>query len=223
MFAATTPSGIPVPMGSLQSIEGFTPMNGNTAQSMVLQQRRTTGTMVVLLCSAALLLLAAAFAVVHTNRSPSASSEQATIEPVPAATGQGESPSAAAAVRAEPQPAVAAMPGEDESQPSKEGRKVVSSSKRAQPAAVGSGPRHAEGEIKEKPASPVAARTERPERTEGNATRDQVLKLIRQVKTVDPKAASEMYPTLNEAGSDNVRVLNELRARAQSILAARGE
>lgn len=51
-----------------------------------------------------------------------------------------------------------------------------------------------------------------------DATRDQVLALIREVKKVDPEAARQMYPTLNEAGDSNVRVLNELRAKALAIL-----
>lgn len=211
MYSSGTPPGmVQLGMASLPSIEGVTPFTG---QSMTLQRKATSNAALIgLLCFAAVLLLGTAFVVVRHRTAASVGPELDVTKP--------ESPSAAA-VRATAKPPESAVavpvagsdsadegsaapltkePGRIDRKP----RKTVASA--AAPQMV-------------KRAEEAEAPKLEPSGAAANATRDEVLKLIRRVKAIDPKAASEMYPTLNEASADNAKVLNDLRSRARAILA----
>jgi serine/threonine protein kinase len=219
MFAATTPSSAsPRHMGSIPSYEAITPFQNNTGQTFLIQQRRQSSmTMVAVLCSAALLLLAAAFAVVHANRGSAAPPDSARLTATTATT---ETPLPVKATEAEKLKTAPAMgptaPADDgvgdaEVQHSKLARK--SGAKRNQTL----GAPHREEEVHpDKSESSDAAAT-------GDATKQQVVRLLREVKEVDPQAYNQMMPTLSEVDANDVRVLNKLRDRARAILDHRSQ
>lgn len=233
-FASLTPSGAGAfPM---TPAELATPVSaGATGTAIAARPGPSSGATVVLgaLVAAAVLLLAAAFVVVEGRRETEVPIELGEVEPASTADVR-------AAVRATAKPAEAAVqkgpaaiveavaaeedgvagaaagPGEDAAPAAKKARRAPVRDK--EPAKADP----TEGVLVRPPGAapgPIGAGSAGP--NDGNATRGEVLELIREVKKVDPDAAKQMYPTLNEAGEDNVRVLNELRARAKAILATR--
>lgn len=228
-FAALTPSGVQVMnmayMQTAPSAESITPFSGNvSASSMSLQAmpapKGTSPILIGGLVAAALLLLGTAVVVVNRQTAtlhladpatPVAQEApgQARIEQKPTAA-QQQVPTLEAATAAELAEADANAELAREDAERREAERAKRAAKKAATTAVANPP--ADGR-EERPAVAPAV--------EANATRTQVLQLIRRVKEVDPEAAKQMYPTLNEAGDDNVKVLNELRARAESILASR--
>jgi eukaryotic-like serine/threonine-protein kinase len=226
-FAERTPSGLNMvidpgqqtyvaAMGSAASMDNITPAFSQTGASiMVAAQRRSSmGFVLGALSLAALVLLGTAFIVARSGGDPK---DMVTISDETVAV-QAESN----AVRVTQKPTLGdrlvnkAVAAEPTIEPAPEAE-TAPAIKRDPPAKKAAAP--AKRALREEDA-PVREMKAAPSSDAMDATRAQVLALIREVKKVDPEAARQMYPTLNEAGDDNVKVLNELRAKARAILSS---
>lgn len=222
-FAAKTPSGISIlntmtpsagsfvgAMGSMSAMD--TPFGQTGASIPVAPRRSNMGFVLGALSFAALVLLGTAFLVA---RQPAKEPAQAANESTEM---QAESN---AAVRVTQKPALGdVLVQKAAAQPEKTIEKAAENAvpaEAAQTAAKKQPQKRAENRVAAREETADEAPVKAP--VGNDATRGEVLELIRQVKKVDAEAARQMYPTLNEAGDTNVRVLNELRAKAKEILA----
>lgn len=226
-FAERTPSGLEIvsgtspayvaAMGSSASMEGVTPFS-QTGASIMAQGARRTNMIFVLgaLSLAAVVLLGTAFIVARGRGGET--EETVTIN---AETNGVTAESATVRVTQKPsigdelaqKPAQQTPPPQPVKAPAEQPVVVTETVPGTKKTSAPVQPKRVRDEESTPPKNTVAT----PPAT-ADATRDQVLALIREVKKVDPEAARQMYPTLNEAGDSNVRVLNELRAKALAIL-----
>jgi eukaryotic-like serine/threonine-protein kinase len=211
-FAAMTPSGLQIGatavqyMTSMPSIEGVTPLTTNhTFTHAVVKPSSGLSVVTGLIVAAALILLVTVVVVVRTQDASAPAAEIVEAAPI-------EAPAAAVRATAKPvekpqpaaQPEPAAVLTAEETDAAADA--AARERKRGKRAAANAAKTEEEPK---RAAEPVAQ----------NATKDEVLALIRKVRDVDPERAKKMIPTLNEAGDDNVAVLNDLRAQARAILA----